>query len=120
MLFFFCKDLMDSVNTRCCPFNWSILILKLSNESIDKHGTGVFIQRMTSDAEELSYIFTIGFGRCVGIISSLGTFISVFIINKIAFCYYAIVTIILTIIHLLGTKHVKNTESEKMNVCFFF
>ena len=92
-------------------------ILKIEQSEIDHHSTGVFIQRMTSDAEELSYIFTIGFGRCVGIISSLGTFISVFIINKIVFCYYVIVTIILTIIHLLKAKKysLKDKQRRKQN-----
>ncbi|MBQ9319124.1 MAG: ABC transporter ATP-binding protein [Bacilli bacterium] len=92
-------------------------ILKIEQSEIDNHSTGVFVQRMTSDAEELSYIFTIGFGRCVGIISSLGTFISVFIINKVVFLYYVLVTIILTLIHLTKSKKyaLKDKQRRKQN-----
>ena len=56
-------------------------ILKISQFDIDNNSTGLFVQRMTSDADELANMFTIGFGRCVGILTSIGTFISVFIIN---------------------------------------
>ena len=56
---------------------------------------------MTTDADELANMFTTGFGRCVGIITSIGTFISVFIINKYVFLFYVIVAFTLTTIHLI-------------------
>ena len=54
---------------------------------------------MTSDASELSNMFTGGFGRMVGILTSVGTFISVFIINKTVFLFYLACAILLTYLH---------------------
>ena len=88
-------------------------ILKISQFDIDNNSTGVFVQRMTSDADELANMFTIGFGRCVGILTSIGTFISVFIINKIVFVFYFISAIILTIINYIKTKKYKAKDKEK-------
>ena len=90
-------------------------ILKISQTDLDKKSTGVFVQRMTSDVEDLSYIFTIGFGRLVGIVSSIGVFVSVLIINRYVFIYYVLVTIILTLIHLLKSKKyiIKDKQRRK-------
>ena len=90
-------------------------ILKISQTDLDKKSTGVFVQRMTSDVEDLSYIFTIGFGRLVGIVSSIGVFVSVLIINRYVFIYYVFVTIILTLIHLLKSKKyiIKDKQRRK-------
>ena len=88
-------------------------ILKISQTDIDSNSTGVFVQRMTSDADELANMFTVGFGRCVGIVTSIGTFISVFIINKYVFVFYFIVAFILTSIHLIKSKKYKIKDKEK-------
>ena len=89
-------------------------ILKISQTDMDTNSTGVFVQRMTSDAEELSYIFTIGFGRCVMILSSIGTFISIFIINKMVFFYYLIVTAILTLLHFIkSNKYIAKDKQRR-------
>ena len=88
-------------------------ILKISQIDIDNNSTGVFVQRMTSDADELANMFTIGFGRCVGILTSIGTFISVFIINKKVFVFYFISAVILTIINYIKTKKYKAKDKEK-------
>ena len=88
-------------------------ILKISQTDIDNNSTGVFVQRMTTDADELANMFTTGFGRCVGIITSIGTFISVFIINKYVFLFYVIVAFTLTTIHLIKSKKYKIKDKEK-------
>ena len=88
-------------------------ILKISQTDIDSNSTGVFVQRMTSDADELANMFTTGFGRCVGILTSIGTFISVFIINKYVFLFYVVAASILTIIHLIKSKKYKIKDKEK-------
>lgn len=92
-------------------------ILKISQKEIDTNSTGVFIQRLTSDSEELAYIFTISFGRCINIISSLGVFISVFIINKVVFIYYVSVTAILTLVHFIRSNKytLKDKQRRKQN-----
>lgn len=56
-------------------------ILKISQTDIDNNSTGVFVQRMTSDCDELANMFTIGFGRLVGIITSVGTLISMYLLS---------------------------------------
>ncbi len=88
-------------------------ILKISQTDIDNNSTGVFVQRMTSDADELANMFTTGFGRCVGIITSIGTFISVFIINKYVFVFYVIAAFTLTMIHLIKSRKYKIKDKEK-------
>ena len=88
-------------------------ILKISQTDIDNNSTGLFVQRMTSDADELSTMFTIGFGRCVGIITSLGTFISVFIINKTVFFFYLVAASILTFFHLIKSSKFKVKDKER-------
>lgn len=70
-------------------------VLKLENKVIDSHGTGVFIQRITSDTSKLADIFNV-LNECLyGIISSIGIFCAVFLINKIIFIYLFILIIIL-------------------------
>ena len=66
-------------------------------------------------------MFTIGFGHLVGVISSIGIFIAVFIINKYVFLYYVIVSIILTFIHLIKSNKIMikdkldREQSEKVS-----
>lgn len=88
-------------------------ILKINQSEIDINPSGTFISRITSDVSELSNMFTVGLGRLVGIISSIGTFISVFIINKYVFLFYITIVIILTILHLIKTKKFRKEEIKK-------
>lgn len=88
-------------------------ILKITQTDLDSKSTGVFVQRMTSDTDELANMFTTGFGRCVGILSSIGTFVSIFVINKTIFVYYLFAAIILTIIHLIKSKKFNKKDKEK-------
>ena len=53
---------------------------------------------------EQNNMFTIGLGKVTGIISSIGIFISILIINWEIFCYYLIISIILTILYLIKAK----------------
>ena len=88
-------------------------ILKVTQTDIDNNSSGVFVQRMTSDTDELANMFTTGYGRLVGIISSIGTFISIFIINKYVFIFYLVVSTILTILHLSKSKKINVLDKEK-------
>ena len=73
-------------------------ILKLENEIIEKYGTGVFIQRITGDTSKLAEIFNV-LNECLyGIISSIGIFCAIFLINKIAFIYLLTTIVILFLI----------------------
>ena len=88
-------------------------ILKVSQTDLDSNSSGVFVQRMTRDTDELANMFTVGYGRLVGIISSIGTFISIFIINKYVFIFYLSVSVILTILHLSKSRKINKLDIEK-------
>ena len=91
-------------------------VLRIQQKDLDNTSSGVFVQRLTSDVDELSNLFTVGFGRVVGILSSLGAFISVFIINKIVFVFYFAVSIIFTILNLVKYKKYSEKDREKRKV----
>jgi len=91
-------------------------VLRIQQKDLDNSSSGVFVQRLTSDVDELSNLFTVGFGRVVGILSSLGAFISVFIINKIVFVFYFAVSIIFTILNLVKYKKYSEKDREKRKV----
>ena len=88
-------------------------ILKITQTELDSKSTGVFVQRMTSDTDELSNIFTTGFGRCVSVLASLGVFISIFIINKVVFAFYVVAAGTLTIYHIIKSSKVNKKDKEK-------
>ena len=85
-------------------------ILKVSQTDLDSNSSGVFVQRMTRDTDELANMFTVGYGRLVGIISSIGTFISIFIINKYVFIFYLSVSVILTMLHLSKSRKINKLD----------
>ena len=81
-------------------------ILKIEVSNIDKTGTGSFIQRLGTDTDEMSRIFTMGMGNLTGILTDVGIFVAVFVINKTIFLYYLIASLILTLIHLIKVRKV--------------
>ena len=87
-------------------------ILKIELSDIDKNTSGTFIQRLSSDTDEMSKIFTRGMGFVTNILTDIGIFIAVFIINKTVFLFYLIASIILTIFHLYKVRSV-NVEDKK-------
>lgn len=87
-------------------------ILKIELCDIDKTTSGTFIQRIGSDTDEMSKIFTRGMGFLTNILTDIGVFVAVFVINKIVFCFYLISAIVLTIMHLYKVRKV-NEEDKK-------
>ncbi len=81
-------------------------ILKIEVSEVDKNSTGTFVQRLGSDTDELSRIFTMGMGHLTGILTDIGIFVAVFIINKTIFLFYFISSLILTLFHLIKVKKV--------------
>jgi len=79
-------------------------ILKIELSDIDKKSSGTFIQRIGSDTDEMSRIFTRGMGFLTNILTDIGIFVAVFIINKTVFIFYLSGSIILTIIHLYKVR----------------
>lgn len=60
-------------------------ILELENSVIDKNSSGVFIQRLTNDSSRLADIFVVLNLYLTKIITDIGIFITIFIINKLCF-----------------------------------
>ena len=87
-------------------------ILKIEVSEIDKNSTGTFIQRLGSDTDELSRIFTMGMGHLTGILTNIGIFVAVLIINKTVFLFYLLASLILTIVHLIKVEKVGNKDKE--------
>ncbi len=87
-------------------------ILKIELSSIDKEGSGIFIQRLTNDVEEIPKIFIRGIENLTGIFTSIGIFVAVFIINKMVFFYFLIASSILLMLYLLRMK--KMDEEDKI------
>ena len=95
-------------------------ILKIENKDIDSTGSGLFIQRLTNDTSKLSDIFPMLIDFLTNIVTDIGIFVAIFIINKVVFIYMMIATIIL---YLIERKRVKlrndnDKEFSKMNEKF--
>lgn len=96
-------------------------ILKIDLTSIDKAGSGAFIRRIVSDTDDMSRIFTRGMGFLTGILSDIGIFIAIFIVNKVVFVFFVICSTILTTMHIIKTKKMNiqdkkyRRQSEKTN-----
>ncbi len=68
--------------------------LKISNKSLDKNGTGVFLERLTTDASSLANIFTLLSVKLIRILKYIGYLIAVLFISKIMFIYLLIFIIV--------------------------
>ncbi len=87
-------------------------VLKLSNESIDTHGTGLFIQRITNDTSRITDIFGFLLSIFSSITRDIGIYIAVFLINKTIFAYLLIVSFISFLIEKLRANK-RNEEDKK-------
>lgn len=87
-------------------------ILKLETKTIDENSSGVFIQRLTNDTSKIADIFNVLNIYLTNIITDIGIFAAVFIINKPAFFYLLIMVII---IYFVEKKRV-HTFNEKDKV----
>lgn len=85
-------------------------ILKIEVSEVDKNSTGTFVQRLGSDTDEMSRIFTMGMGHLTGILTDIGIFVAVFIINKVVFIFYLIASLLLTLLHLIKVKKVGDKD----------
>lgn len=79
-------------------------ILKLENRVIDNNGAGVFIQRLTNDTSKLSDIFPMLINYLTNIITNIGIFGAIFILNKAVFIYLIVA---ISIMYLIEKKRVK-------------
>ena len=87
-------------------------ILKLENECLDEHGSGVFIQRLTNDTSRLSDVFNSVLSMFSELIRYIGILIAIFIVNKLVFIYVLGMLIILGLLERLRTT--KQNEDDKV------
>ena len=87
-------------------------MLKLKQKEIDNSSSGTLIKRLTDDVSQMSHVFTIGEGYLTAILSKIGIFITIFIINKIIFLYYVCCSAILIWIDLNGLKKYTKKNME--------
>jgi len=87
-------------------------ILNLEQKSIDNTSSGLFINRLNTDTDNMANMFTTGCGNVFGVISNIGSFIAVLVIDYHMFIYYFISSLILTILNLIKTNKygIKNKE----------
>lgn len=65
-------------------------ILKIENQSLDEKGSGLFIQRLTNDASKIADIFVVLNIYLTHILTDIGIFLAIFIINKVVFFYLVV------------------------------
>lgn len=87
-------------------------ILKLENKIIDETGSGSFIQRLTNDTSRLADVFNVLNMYLTNIITDIGIFGAIFLINKKIFLFLIISTILLYIIE--NTRVKKYNEKDKI------
>lgn len=88
-------------------------ILKLENEILDKNGSGVFIQRITSDTSRLASVFNDFLALMSRLLSYVGILIAIFIVNKLVFIYVIITLTILYILEKIRTN--QKNEDDKIS-----
>lgn len=87
-------------------------ILKIENACIDENGSGVFIRRLTNDASKIAEIFNVLNTSLTNIITNIGIFTTIFIINKIIFLYLVITSFIIFLIE--KKRIMKRNEEDKI------
>ena len=87
-------------------------ILKLENKVIDKNSSGLFIQRLTTDTSKIADIFNIVNFYLLDIITNIGIFAAVFIINYKIGIYMLIMVLIIGIFE--STRTTKMNEKDKL------
>lgn len=89
-------------------------ILKLSNQTLEENGSGIFIQRLIVDTKNISTIFT-DLNRYInGIIANIGILITYFVLSKIVFIFVLFAFSIRMIIEVLRINiYNKNNANYK-------
>ena len=88
-------------------------ILKLTNDSLDKNSSGVFIQRLTGDTSKIADVFNVLNYHLSDILTNIGIFVAVFVIDYRIFIYLFVTTIILGII---DQKRISKTNEKLIEV----
>ena len=94
----------------------SVEMLNIEQQSINSTSSGLFINRLNTDTDNMANMFTTGCGNVFGVLSNIGAFIAVLIIDYHMFLYYLFASLILTILNLVKTTKygIKNKEFRKV------
>lgn len=84
--------------------------LKLENSVMDKNGSGVFVERISSDASNLADIFYSLFDYVSSIITAIGKYVGVLVLSPVIFVYLIVCTIVLAVIEKIRAKRVNERD----------
>ena len=87
-------------------------ILKLDQTVIDTNSSGTFIQRLNSDTDKMSGLFTHGLINLIRFLSSIGIFIAILFINYHMFLYYTFASLFLTFLSYIKNEKVGEKDKE--------
>lgn len=97
--------------------------LEIDSATTDKNGTGVFIQRMNSDVTRIADVFGRILDMLSNIISTIGVFGAVFVVNKWIFVYLVVTTMVSFLIEKIRAsmrnKHDKELRKSREKVSSF-
>lgn len=87
-------------------------ILKIKVKELDNNSSGIFIERLNEDCKELSHIFTIGMGNVTSILTNIGIFAAVFIINKMVFFFYIFAASCIAYLNIVKVRAINEKDKE--------
>ena len=87
-------------------------ILKMNQKELDNNSSGMFIQRIVNDTDQMAKMFTEGLGYIAGVVRNIGAFVAILILNWQIFLYYLVVSVILTLLQLRKTKKYGKKDLE--------
>ena len=88
-------------------------ILKIELSKLDKTNSGIFINRIGSDSNEMAKIFSTGINKLTNILTCAGIFVAIFVIDKCVFLYYLITVCILCLMHVSKAGRVNENDKKK-------
>ena len=84
-------------------------ILKITNDDLDKAGSGIFLQRINSDTDKLADIFYIVFDVIGEVFIHVGNFVAIFIL------YLAGIFVLLMMVILFIIENIRAKKKEKLD-----
>lgn len=86
--------------------------LKINMDTLNHNSSGLFIERINNDSDELANVFLILIDYITFLLSNIGVFISIFFLNKIIFLIYLLFLLVL----FFGQKYAADKIQEKRKV----
>src|SRR5574344_204426 len=94
----------------------AVSFLQIKSKQLNKKSTGFFIDRLNNDAKNISQIFDNLMKYAVQILSSIGVFIGVFIINKYIFLYLLTVTLLHFLFNIKLYKEIEKRQKSNKEI----